>query len=113
MLNRNDLDLIHQVLEIAVQTPGFIDTTSSGACNPEEERLLKLEMEQLMRKVSAELKEDITLERIENLEAYVTDIRRTMHVMTHTVYLLGMEGGTSRCLACGERFADKPGEMRT
>ena len=113
MLNRNDLDLIHEVLEIAVQTPGFVDTTSSGACTLEEERLYRMEMEQLMHKVTAELKEDITLERIELLEAYVADMRKTMHVMTHTVYLLSVPDGTTRCIACGERFADKPGEMKT
>lgn len=113
MLNRNDLDLMYQVLEVAVQTPGFVDTTSSGGCTFEEEQAYLTEMRQLLDRIRAELRGQTSLERIELLEAYVADLRKSVHGLTHTMYLIGKPGGDSRCPVCRNRLIDEPGEMRT
>jgi len=113
MLNRNDLELIHEVLEEAVQLPGFVDTTSSGGCTFTEEQAYLTEMRQVMRKVHNELITITSLERIELLEAYMTDLRKSVHGLTHTMYLIGKPGGDSRCPVCRNRLIDEPGEIRT
>lgn len=47
-----ELDAIRDMIEIAIQTPGFIDTTSGGGVSAEREREMLAEMSSLMDKVS-------------------------------------------------------------
>lgn len=47
--------------------------------------------------------------RIEQLEVYVGDLRRSVHGMNHTMYLLGKPGGNTRCTVCGNLLTGEPG----
>jgi hypothetical protein len=47
-----ELSLLHEALEVAVQTDGFIDTTSSGGVTKAQEQAMLAALTDLMHKIS-------------------------------------------------------------
>jgi hypothetical protein len=54
-------------------------------------------------------------DRIQVLNSYVQDLRNSLHVLTHTVYLIGSPAGKAgrTCNLCGHLLREEPGEIRT